>query len=403
MSFMRVMLGLCIVSAMALVLAGYFGVETGAQRNERVAALDTDSQTDAASSKPDGPSLGQLIRAFGIATSGNGGGLNTVGGGSNRITTPEQATRKEFYGWKIRHPGMIGPNDEVAMLNQALDGYPITAIRPEVPATVAPIEPLASCTPRRPASGEAIVNVQVNFGGAPTGVHALSKSELAKQTMEWIGRIQSRQSDLDYAPRTRGNPVEAKTVVLTDTSAPQYLILQSSDATIWNVQAAPGVKIAHVAMIGRPGMGFHGPAGDYGIEPLLLSTECAPAPARAPAPHWDLYARPGALNRSNDYEGKAKERHQTYTTWFEATFGIPSEQGAIGGWEASHVFAGPVPTAPFPYFPMEGAIVRAVPAEHMYHGNEDQIAASLREDIRRLGTAATGGDLSILQPTPTER
>lgn len=397
------MLGLMIVSAMGLVLAGYFGVETGAQRAERIAALDTDSQTDAPSSKPDGPSLGQLIRAFGIATSTGGGGMNAVGGGTNRITTPEQARRAEFYGWNIRHPGMIGANDEVAMLNQALDGYPITAIRPEIPATVAPIAPLDTCTPRRPAPNETIVNVQVNFGGPPTGVHALSKAELAKQTMEWIGRIQSRQSDLDYMPRSKGNPVESKTVVLTDTSAPLYLILQSSDPTLWNVQAAPGVEIAHVAMVGRPGMGFHGPAGDYGIDPILISADCAAYPARAPAPHWDLYERPGALNSSNDYEGKAEERHRAYTTWFEATFGIPSEQGAIGAWEASHVFAGPVPATPFPYFPMEGAIIRAVPAEHMYHGSEEQIAAALRDDIRRLGTAAAGGDLSILQPAPKER
>ncbi|MEL7344927.1 MAG: hypothetical protein AAFN59_08705, partial [Pseudomonadota bacterium] len=152
-----------------------------------------------------------------------------------------------------------------------------------------------------------------------------------------------------------------------------------------------------------PGMGFHGPAGDYGIDPLLIHPDCAQNPARAPAPHWDLYSRPGGLNTSNDYEGKANERHLAYTTWFQTTFGIPSEQGAIGGWEASHVFAGPLPAAPFEYFPMDGAIIRAVPAQYMYHGTEDDIAAALREDIRRIGTAAARGDLATLQPIPKER
>lgn len=390
------MLGLCIVSAMALILAGYLGVGSPTRNSERMASVPIGS--DATPEQKSGPSISQLLRALQITANGGGIGPGITPG--TRFDTPKETVAGNFYGIEVRHPGMVDSSGALFFVSDAIDGYPVTPRRPEVPAAVTPLTPLASCTPRRPEPGEVVANIHVHDGGRVTGLNATNTVELGNQVLGWVQRVQSRSTDLSSAPRIKGNPVEAITVVLTDTAAPQYLILQSSQPTVWNIQISPGVEIAHVVMVGRKGQALHAPGDGYGVEALLIGDDCAPVPARKPADFWQMYDH---AQVSREHETRATDAHTAYTNWFESAFGFPSEQGATGAWITSHVLVGPLPATPIPYRPIDGAILRAVPDERMLFGTEAQLADTLRIQALEIAMAAAGGDLSILQPAPKER
>jgi hypothetical protein len=312
------------------------------------------------------------------------------------VTDPAQTVRVDFYGDRVRSPGVAGQGRDVYLLAGLLaDGGP----RPsERPATFVAGRAVDGCAPRRPARDEALVSVQTYEGGIEAPAWLASPADLGRETRHWVEQRALRNAFIGSTPNKPMDPVRRIDVIVTETSAPVYLVLQTGFAgMIWHVVTAPGVRIAHVAAVGPGGMGVSLP--DLAT-PVEFVERCAPRPVREPAPHWDLFHRIGS---DASYEAKARGWFADYDSWFRGAFGQGVEGVTVGGFAADHVLAGPVPAAPVAWRPFQGATVVHGPVASAFAGSKAEAERPFSAVQTALATAAAGGSLDMILPPVMER
>ncbi|MDF0595718.1 hypothetical protein [Psychromarinibacter halotolerans] len=341
-----------------------------------------------------------LMAEDGIASQIFGGGLSaaTPSDDTENETDPNKLRSADFYGWKAKDYGVAAYGDSILHLNTIVADYPRDI---QYPASyrIAAFDP--SCTPRPPREDEAIANVSVGFGDRPSGLLAFDTSELVKAQMTWLGRkfggTSVTQSQL--VPDRDGMAIID--VIVTDTSAPQYLVLQHwmSDV-LWNVMLAPGVEVSHIAVVG-PGGALNPPWGDYDIQ--FLSTrgiDCVPRVARIPRPSWGMTSQPGAETLAQDYMDESRTAYDHYAAWFLTHFNSLPEFNVVGFYVTKHALVGPVPDTPIPYRPLAGAEVLVTEKDYIFV-SEPQVRDAFLLDVQiGLLTDAAGGDLAALSPEP---
>jgi hypothetical protein len=312
------------------------------------------------------------------------------------VTDPAQTVRVDFYGDRVESPGVAGQGREVYLLSALLaDGTPRLSERP---ATFVPGRAVANCTPRPPAADEALVAVQTFEGGLDTPVWLTTAADLARETRYWVEQRALRNGFIGSTPNRPMDPANRIDVIVTDTSAPVYLVLHSGfSGTLWHVVTAPGVRIAHVAAVGPGALGVSLPDP---ATPVEFVEACAPRPAREPAPHWDLFHRIGS---GPEYEAKAREWFAAYDGWFRAAFGQGVEAVTFGAFAADHVLAGPAPAAPVPWRPFDGATVVQGPTGTAFAGSKRDAERHFSDAQTALATAAAGGSLDLILPPAMER
>lgn len=392
MGFKGIMFGL-LAGAIGLVV---FTSTTGEMADGK--DLPDNSETAA-------PSLGDFASAFGIAF-GNGGQMRSAGGPSDDrlVTDPEKTRSAEFYGWKVEHPGLIGPGDEMHLVQSALAGVPMKQSL-ETPIEVMARAAEAGCTAPGRAAGEKLVKVQVFEGLQPSGYHAVTVRDLSAGAKNFIANLQRSDDPADERPSGESRPVPVVNIVLTDESAPLYLVLQAAGRpVVWNLHATTGVEVADVVVVGNPGNAVHPLTPETTVTFLEIAEDCAPQPWRAAQPWWDMFNRPGAAG--GDFEEKSAARHTAYDRWFAATFGEASEPGTVGAFAANHMLVGPLPASPevrATYRPLTGARIIAHEGPLLYAAPAREREADLARRRYALAEAAAGGDLSIVNPAPMER
>jgi len=351
------------------------------------------------------PSLGDVASALGIIF-GNGGEMRSVGGPSDArlVADPEKTRRAEFYGWKVEHPGVIGPGDEVHLVQSVLDGVPMKQT-PETPGEILARPADAGCSAPQGAAGGKLVKVQVFDGLQPSGYHAVTDRDLASGAEDFVARLQRAADPAEERPSGESRPVPVVNVAITDESAPLLLVLQAAGAPLlWNLHATPGVEVSGIVVVGGPGSAVHPLEPTTPVTFLDIAEGCAPQPARAAQPWWDMFHRPGA--GSGDFEERNSARHAVYEAWFATTFGEASEPGTLGAWAANHVLVGPLPASPearAAYRPLDGARIVAHDGPLLYAEPARRREADIAARRYALAEAAAGGDLSIINPAPMER
>ena len=331
------------------------------------------------------------------------GGVNPAS-----VTDPLKMRRAEFYGYNVRNPAIIGKDNALYLVQNVIADYPF-GVEPPQPASYQTIEFNPTCTPRKPKTGEKIANVHIGGSDLETGIHVYSEAELATRARGWVSQIAMKNKGLDSKPRTKFPRADMTNVVLTDTSAPLYVVLQHKWLKhVWNLHVADGVQIAHIVMVGSEGTGINAPQGDFQIEAINAYSSCGVIPSRKPAPHWGLYEqkKQGILSRNDEYEPRAIEAAAAYDTWFQKAFGQPSETGAVGAYSADHVLVGPAPAtadARVPYNRITGSTIKITPSDYVVVGNSDEMKQKHRDMQRELALMVTGGDLSMLNPDAMER
>jgi len=361
------------------------------------------------------PTLRNVADALGIVFGNDGGQMRSASGPSDvrLVTDPHRTRRTGFYGWEVSHPGMTGPGDSIHLVQSALADVPM---RPgyERPAAVRAVPAAEGCTPPAVGPGEKLAKVHVADATLPSGYHAVTDRELAEGAATFLSRLQRAPGPSEESPPADTDPVNMVNVVLTDTGAPLYLVLQASHAPVlWNLHAAPGVRVAQVVLVGFPGQAVSPPTPDTPVTMLPVGPGCAPQPWRDTAAHWarqpneradmpDSSGGPGG----GTFREKAAYRHALYDTWFETVFGEPFEPGAVGAWEAPHVLVGPMPAsaeARAVYRPLAGATIVAHEGPLLYVSPPEERERDIADRRLALALDAAGGDLSILNPEPMER
>ncbi|MEL7025938.1 MAG: hypothetical protein AAGO57_01745 [Pseudomonadota bacterium] len=350
----------------------------------------------------DNPSLGNLVSALGIALgSGNSIGRNND---TRLVTDPEKTRRQSFYGFEIRHPGMAGANNEVYLLQSALANAPLQK-QIERPASVIAIPQSDGCAVPAISAGQKPAKVQVFSAEMESGYHALTDDDLISGAREFLKDLQQSKDPANEGPSSRTDGVPVVQVVVTDESAPLYLVLQASTGpVVWNLSATPGVEIAQIVLVGQPGQAVHPLKAETPVTMLSMGVDCAPQPWPDTTTYWQI--NPNHSTDTGNYSEKSIEQFERYNTWFTDTFGFRSDTGMFGAWTTNQVLVGPMPKsadARAVYRPLAGATIIAQEGPVLYVTPRGEREADVAARRYALALSALGGDLSIANPTPMER
>lgn len=318
------------------------------------------------------------------------GGLGLGGSGGRLSDVPT--------GQRLPSPGIALANGGVGDVRDVSSFFEAT-VESETPSAAVALEEMNDCAFRAPRAGEVVGNVHVGRGGLPTPVSALSRQRLADMA---LAEIRHARGGPVPAPVEDPEPMRAVDVFITERNAPVYLILQSGEADVlWNVQPSPGARISSVAVIAAGQVGLLLPAPGVPVQVLRTGGKpgCAARPARRPDPGWSIFRSGGAS--LEEYQAA----FDAYDAWFRDRFGIGAEANVVGFQETAHALVGPVP----PLYEkvlqnrLAGARIAVTDVELVAVGPGEARTGRAGAAVRRLATAAAGGDLASLGFTPLSR
>lgn len=317
-------------------------------------------------------------------------GLGVGGSGGQLASVP--------MGQRLASPGIALANGGVANVRDVSSFFEPT-VETETPSAAVELADMGGCAFRSPRAGEVIGNVHVGRGGLPTPVSAFSRSGLAEMA---LAEVRAARGGATPAAVEDPEPMRAVDVFITERNAPVYLILQSSEGDVlWNVQPSPGARIAHIAVIAAGQVALLVPDAGVSVQALRTAEEpgCAVAPVRKPDPEWRIFRNGGA--RIEDYTAA----FEAYDDWFGARFGIAAEANVVGFHETSHALVGPVPAIYDKVLQnrIAGARIAVTDAELVAIGPGEARTGRAEAAVRRLATAAAGGDLAALGFAPVRR
>lgn len=284
--------------------------------------------------------------------------------------------------------------------------------------TIIPFARNAQCNLRDPLPSEKVVNVRIENGLLSAPLQAFSNGQLAGRILTNVEAVTQDGRNTPLDARFTGEKASVD-VFLTDTSAPLYLVLQNlGPGVIWNVQTAPDVTLAHVAIVASSFSGLINPPDGATFEALLVSDfvtphefggddeirPCMIRPWRNPQPDWigSIKAQRNNTLYENQMYTYAKG-YTAYNDWYTKTLGVDAGTNLVTARDAAHVLIGPVPAEPIPYRDMTGQDVHFMQTDHMFVGDtatRQSIMDSLHNDLL---LAAVGGDVSLLNPPAIER
>jgi hypothetical protein len=264
------------------------------------------------------------------------------------------------------------------------------------------------CSLRRPQAGEKIVNIHLENASQPLPMRVINAADLTAQLERNIAEVTEQGRTYNWDAQVSGQ-MRAVDVLLTDQDGPLYLVLQNhGDGIIWNLMPAPGVTLAHVAIVTTATSGLAGLPTGTGYEAILQSSTvegpmppCDATPWRAPEPDWAMVRRSGNDRYAAEL-ATFTQGHATYAAWYQETLGVAAGLNLISAQTAAHVLVGPVPAAPFPYRALAGQDIHLMRSDHVLMGETIDLAvqsdllhaAALREML--------GGDISLLTAQGTD-
>lgn len=274
------------------------------------------------------------------------------------------------------------------------------------PAKLVAFAPNADCALRRPEAGEVVRNVRLGQANGDTEVHAFSDIATADAVLKHTKAtlFEPKSYEVGATAVGRLNRVD---VFVTDTSGPVYLVLQALwGNTLWNVHRGPGVRIAHIAMIGNHsgivapnGVPFEAlRIGDFNLRFDFGANEepqaCMIAPYRLPKPGWE--AQKKALKDNDLFKNQMftfNSGHRAFAAWYTGVMGVDPEAGLTEAEGAAHVLVGPVPPGLLGYRALAGRTVHVTAAENLVIGDSAMIEAH-----RAMLVAAAGGNVAAIEP-----
>ncbi|UWR24553.1 hypothetical protein [Sulfitobacter sp. S190] len=329
----------------------------------------------------------------------------------NREAVEAEPRYLTLQGWAFNSPGVASAGLPPLMLADIATGFEDATAQTH-PAKLTPFTPNRACTLRRPQPEEVVHNVRLETGNLHTPVHAFSNAELSEALIDQVEGLMSRTKRHYKLGRMVDSQMAMVDVFVTDTSAPVYLVLQGFRAhTIWNVHAAPGVQIAHVAMIGAQSAvaGLTAPATFEAIRISDFVTDfeygvneeprpCMVAPYLPPQAEWTTIDEARSGNKlMENYLYSQTNGAEAYRRWYLSAVGIEPSTNMVAVKHAAHVLVGPRPTAPLAYAPLTGRTAYITNADRFAVGD-----TQLQAIHQSVLTAAAGGDLTRLVPPPVQ-
>ncbi|MEO1639161.1 MAG: hypothetical protein AAFU41_07940 [Pseudomonadota bacterium] len=276
-----------------------------------------------------------------------------------------------------------------------------------------------TCTLRPVGADEKYHAVMIRGSYNPAPVQMLSQATIDDTLTDTVKEAVEEGYSPGLLKIARGGRLTAD-VIVTDTSGPLYLMLQSqSGGTIWNIHAAPGVEIAHIAMIGHGDSGLTGNIGNATFEAVRAfdfadridfnfyngepeDFDCMAQPYRDPDESWAAWegAKAGNTLDGNLLFGQSNG-FKAYDYWFTQTMGFSSKENAIDANRAGVVLVGDAPTEPLT-IPAGPHPLHIRQYDHIITGTEEVREAEIVALYTDILTKAAGGDIAGTIPAASE-
>lgn len=327
-----------------------------------------------------------------------------------KADNPTALRRTDMRGYVAKSPAMAASRDDVFLVSDILDGVRPTGAS-DVPSDIYFMSQVKNCRFQQPLPEDHVANVQIGTASAKLPIRILSESRRISASMNWVKGFTNPAIGKAQRNRTITPPqMHMVDVVVTETSAPVYLILQSEyTGVLWNIQKGPDVFIAQVAIISNGTSGIVNP--DFNTPTQILDTtqnrDCAPRVFRKPEPHWSFVRNVSEYGIGEDVLEKNMAQFQEYSNWFSLNFNQPSDKGRIGFNTVNHILVGPMPAKDAPRIPYQ-----AVADQPVYISKTDHVFAYEDMDEMQdynqglhldLIMAAAGGSLDALSPQVMEK
>jgi hypothetical protein len=313
---------------------------------------------------------------------------NAVGADS----VPEDFLRDSAEGRVATGPIAAAAGNQPVFIDQVLLGH-TTDLEREIPAEITTIRPILGCLLTPPMAGTSVGHVTAGDSGMALPMVSYDDADLAEGVRQFVERY--RISPSAEPLEVPGIAYQAFDVVVTDTSAPVYLVLGSGAGNrIWNLHLADGVRVERVILLGGNQAGVANLDPVVPVEVLLADglRGCGIDPAYPFSPGQRAARSPG----SDDGIARA----EAFDTWFRDSFGVAASAVRIGFDRGEVAVIGPVPDVAgqrVVYRRIAGSRVRMT--EDTYAEVRGQVADG-RDFAARVLEITTGfarGDLGLLR------
>jgi hypothetical protein len=326
---------------------------------------------------------------------------------------PERIREETDTGMILRSPLVLASSGEELEIQDFTSGF-IGQPSSAIPLSVSSFKTNTNCTFKRPRPTDIIHSVNINTASAPSAVQAISKAELASVIKGSVAAF-TKHPNSDFELNRVDGTLRTVDVFVTDTRAPVYLVLQGAKSgIIWNVQSAPGVEIAHIAIIAGRTTGLVKPAAGVGYEAINYrkysfqgdnpaKDPCPVYPWRSPQTNWIAFQKAQNDNQLHvNMISTFREGYTHYSRWYEESFGVPTQSNLVAAEGLDHVIVGPIPTERLAYRSLNNREVLITQTDYILKGTPETLAQRNFELHRDLLIDAAGGELALLAPQPME-
>jgi len=386
-------------------------------------ASDTQTAANTAPKAPKGPKLVTRKDGYQEPSSTTSLLASVVSiGGSKRNTKTKSNRGRVFL------PGLLVLSPE----QQVIAGAPSIALKdaanadellkdPGSPWNVKKIPFNKDCNFRKPKGTELVQSVNIEAATRIAAVRALDDKHMVEGFERSIEASVGRGRPLEKIEAQSGKMGQID-VLITATDAPVYLILQTfTDQMVWNLNLAPDVTLAHVAVIGGTASAVAGVPEGVRVEMLRVSdfvyrrtkeeaeenpgpNPCYTKPWRKPQPHWgtNKLAQAGDTRQAQNmlYYDKG---YAAYNDWYTAAFGQDTQTNIVSAQRGSHALVGPLPESPMEVKSLNGRTLIISPRDHVLTGSTQENQATLERLHVDLLETAIGRPIADLLPPTQER
>jgi hypothetical protein len=293
-------------------------------------------------------------------------------------------------------------------IRDVITGYS-TRVAKDVPAEITTIRPIMGCLLTPPLKGSAVGHVVAGQSDLRLGLLTYDDTDLATAVQAFVDAY--RQADPDSTVEVTVPDhlaYQSYDVVVTDVSAPVYLVLQTGPGNrIWNIHAAPGVRIERVVLLGGD------QAGVANLDPVVPVEVLVDAELEACGIRPALPLNTGHATQQAAATGDAgavastarlEEDSQAYGQWFLDSFGVPAAASRAGFDHGTISLVGPVPGGEGPdlipkavFAGIAGAKIRTTQGVFFEIAGQVPPGEDFAARVSAIATAFAFGDLSNLR------
>lgn len=327
---------------------------------------------------------------------------------AQRDQTPRDLLTDGPDGLVAEGPVAAMAGNQPVFIRDVITGYS-DRVGKEVPAEITTIRPIMGCLLTPPLKGSAVGHVVAGRSDLRLGLLTYDDTELAAAVQAFVDAFRQATDGATVEVAVPDHlAYQSYDVVVTDVSAPVYLVLQTGPGNrIWNIHAAPGVRIERVVLLGGNQAGVANLDPVVPVEVLLDEglSACGIRPA-LPLNEGHALRQAAASGDAGAGAGIAgtEAEAQSYGQWFLDSFGVPAAATRAGFDRGTVSLVGPIPGGEGPdlvpkavFAGIDGSKIRTTQDVFFEIPGQVPPGEDFASRVKAIATAFAFGDLANLR------